>query len=51
VLGLESHPSHENAKKYLKRGFGGVLCFGIKGGAKTGAKVLDSFALFSRVGK
>lgn len=23
--GLESHPSHEIAKRYLKRGFGGVL--------------------------
>lgn len=30
--GLPSHPSHETAKKYLKRGFGGVLSFGLKGG-------------------
>jgi O-acetylhomoserine/O-acetylserine sulfhydrylase len=28
--GLESHPYHENAKKYLTNGFGGVLSFGVK---------------------
>lgn len=32
--GLKIHPSHENAKKYL-RGFGGVLAFGAKGNAKV----------------
>ncbi|KAI8642605.1 Cys/Met metabolism PLP-dependent enzyme-domain-containing protein [Parasitella parasitica] len=32
--GLESHPYHERAKKYLKRGFGGVLTFGVKGDTK-----------------
>lgn len=32
--GLESHPHHERAKKYLKRGFGGVLTFGVKGDSK-----------------
>lgn len=33
--GLESHPSHERAKRYLKRGFGGVFTFGVKGDSKT----------------
>lgn len=28
--GLESHSHHENAKKYLQNGFGGVLSFGVK---------------------
>lgn len=28
--GLENHPYHENAKKYLKNGFGAVLSFGVK---------------------
>ncbi|CEP15677.1 hypothetical protein [Parasitella parasitica] len=32
--GLESHPYHQRAKKYLKRGFGGVLTFGVKGDSK-----------------
>ncbi|ORX66543.1 hypothetical protein DL89DRAFT_270082 [Linderina pennispora] len=33
--GLEDHPYHENAKKYLVNGFGGVLSFGVKGGASA----------------
>ncbi|KAF2840288.1 O-acetylhomoserine ami [Patellaria atrata CBS 101060] len=45
--GLESHKSHEIAKKYLKRGFGGVLSFGVKGGRKAGAGVVDNFKLVS----
>ena len=36
--GLESHASHVLAKRYLKRGFGGVLSFGIKGGGAAGSK-------------
>ncbi|KAL9537025.1 Homocysteine synthase [Mucor bainieri] len=33
--GLESHPYHERALKYMKHGFGGVLTFGVKGDSKT----------------
>ncbi|KAG0169772.1 Homocysteine synthase [Apophysomyces sp. BC1034] len=33
--GLEGHPYHKAAKKYLKHGFGGVLTFGVKGSLKT----------------
>ncbi|OAX82884.1 O-acetylhomoserine (thiol)-lyase [Emergomyces africanus] len=47
--GLESHPSHEMAKKYLKRGFGGVLSFGVKGGAAAGSQVVDGFKLISNL--
>ncbi|KAH3012536.1 hypothetical protein KXV73_005704 [Aspergillus fumigatus] len=47
--GLESHPSHEIAKRYLKRGFGGVLSFGVKGGAAAGAQVVDNFKLISNL--
>jgi O-acetylhomoserine/O-acetylserine sulfhydrylase len=47
--GLESHPTHDMAKKYLTRGFGGVLAFGVKGEAETGSKVVDSFKLISNV--
>ena len=50
-LGLETHPSHELAKKYLKRGFGGVLSVGIKGGATSGAQVVDNFKLISNLAK
>ncbi|KAL4886359.1 OAH sulfhydrylase [Aspergillus karnatakaensis] len=47
--GLEEHPSHETAKKYLKRGFGGVLSFGVKGDATVGSKVVDNFKLISNL--
>ncbi|KAI0853696.1 O-acetylhomoserine ami [Daldinia vernicosa] len=48
-LGLESHPSHELAKKYLKRGFGGVLSFGVKGGGTAGSQIVDGFKLISNL--
>ena len=47
--GLESHPSHELAKKYLPRGFGGVLFFGVTGGGAAGSQVVDNFKLISNV--
>ncbi|ATY62139.1 O-acetylhomoserine-lyase [Cordyceps militaris] len=47
--GLPSHASHETAKRYLKRGFGGVLSFGVKGGVAEGAKVVDNFKLISNL--
>ncbi|EPE08767.1 o-acetylhomoserine -lyase [Ophiostoma piceae UAMH 11346] len=48
--GLASHPSHELAKKYLKRGFGGVLSFGVKAGTGTaGSAVVDNFKLISNL--
>ncbi len=47
--GLEDHPHHEVAKKYLDNGFGAVLAFGIKGGADAGAKFIDSVQLASHL--
>jgi O-acetylhomoserine/O-acetylserine sulfhydrylase-like pyridoxal-dependent enzyme len=47
--GLTSHQSHEIAKKYLPRGFGGVLSFGVKGGEKAGSQVVDNFKLISNL--
>ncbi|KAF2118970.1 hypothetical protein BDV96DRAFT_487310 [Lophiotrema nucula] len=47
--GLSSHPSHELAKKYLKRGSGGVLSFGVKGGGTAGSQVVDNFKLISNL--
>ena len=49
--GLKSHASHELAKKYLPRGFGGVLSFGVKGGAAAGSQVVDGFKLVSNLAK
>lgn len=47
--GLESHPTHELAKKYLKRGFGGVLSFGVKGGGAAGSQIVDGFKMISNL--
>ncbi|KAF9307527.1 Homocysteine synthase, partial [Linnemannia elongata] len=47
--GLASHPSHAHAKKVLHHGFGAVLSFGIKGGAKAGALFVDSVKLASHL--
>jgi O-acetylhomoserine (thiol)-lyase len=45
--GLASHPAHQNARKYLSGGFGGVVTFGLKGGLEAGRKLIDSVELFS----
>jgi O-acetylhomoserine (thiol)-lyase len=45
--GLESHPEHRNARKYLKGGFGGVLTFGVKGGHAAARALIDRIKLFS----
>lgn len=47
--GLPDHPSHAMAKKYLKRGFGGVLSFGVKGGGDAGSQIVDGFKLISNL--
>jgi len=47
--GFEDHPTHANAKKYLKGGFGGMVVFGIKGGAEAGRKFIESLRLFSHL--
>src|SRR5690606_8795138 len=47
--GLESHPYHHNAKKYLRNGFGAVLSFGIKGGVASGRSFVDSRKLASHL--
>ncbi len=47
--GLEEHPSHQRARKYLRNGFGGVLAFGIKGGREAGKKFIDSVKLASNL--
>jgi O-acetylhomoserine (thiol)-lyase len=45
--GLESHPSSTVARQVLKGGFGGLVAFGIKGGADAGRRLIDSVKLFS----
>jgi O-acetylhomoserine/O-acetylserine sulfhydrylase len=45
--GLEDHPSHQTAKKYLRNGFGGVLSFGIKGGLEAGKRFISNVKMAS----
>jgi len=45
--GLESHPSHKQAVKYLKGGFGGIVTFGVKGGVDAGQRLIDNVQIFS----
>ncbi len=47
--GLDDHPSHATADKYLSDGYGAVLGFGIKGGSKAGSAFIDSVKLASHL--
>ncbi len=47
--GLKSHPSYELAQKYLPKGQGAILTFGIKGGIEAGKKVINAVQLFSHL--
>ncbi|KAG5349971.1 hypothetical protein C0989_000975, partial [Termitomyces sp. Mn162] len=48
--GLESHPSHEMAKKQMRPGhFGGMLSFGIKGDIQTASQFVDNLKLISNL--
>lgn len=47
--GLESSKYHALAQKYLPRGAGAVLTFGVKGGFEAGVKVVESVELFSHL--
>ena len=47
--GLHNNPYHELAKTYLQNGFGGVLQFGIKGGAENGKKFINGLKLVSHL--
>lgn len=47
--GLTSSPYHETAKKYLKKGFGGVLTFEINGGKENAEKFINNLKLVSHL--
>jgi O-acetylhomoserine/O-acetylserine sulfhydrylase len=47
--GLESSPYNALAKKYLKRGFGGVLTFKVKGGQEVAEKIINNIELISHL--
>ena len=47
--GLVNDPNHAIASKYMPNGFGGMVVFGIKGGAEAGRKFIESLQLFSHL--
>ncbi|WP_018757131.1 homocysteine synthase [Paenibacillus terrigena] len=47
--GLPSHSSYELAQKYLPKGQGAIMTFGIKGGLEAGRKLINNVKLFSHL--
>jgi O-acetylhomoserine (thiol)-lyase len=47
--GLKSSRYHALARKYLPKGAGAVLTFGLKGGYQAGTKLVESVELFSHL--
>jgi O-acetylhomoserine (thiol)-lyase len=45
--GLKSSPYHELAKKYLPKGAGAILAFGVKGGFERAKKFIEAMKVFS----
>ena len=48
-LGLENHPTHNLAKKYLTSGYGSILTFGVRGGREAGKRIIDNIEIWSHV--
>ncbi len=46
---LPSHPSHELAKKYLPKGAGSIISFGVKGGRNAGKAFIENLELASHL--
>jgi O-acetylhomoserine (thiol)-lyase len=47
--GLKDNPHYAAAQKYLPKGGGAILGFGIKGGLEAGKKFIESLKLFSHL--
>lgn len=47
--GLNNHPSHKLATRYLGANYGGLVGFGIKGGLEAGKKFIESVKLLSHL--
>jgi O-acetylhomoserine (thiol)-lyase len=47
--GLDSSPEKARVKKYLPKGAGAIIGFGIKGGVEAGKKFIDSLQLVSHL--
>ena len=47
--GLKSHPDYERSKRYVPKGPGAIMGFGVKGGLDAGRKFIDNLKLFSHL--
>ncbi len=47
--GLRSHPDHARAQKYLPKGPGAILGFGVRGGLEAGRRFIERLQLFSHL--
>ncbi len=47
--GLEGDAEYERAQKYLPKGQGAILTFGVKGGSAAGRALIEATALFSHL--
>jgi O-acetylhomoserine (thiol)-lyase len=47
--GLRDDPAYKTASRYLRKGFGGLVVFGIRGGKEAGARFIESLKLFSHL--
>jgi O-acetylhomoserine (thiol)-lyase len=47
--GLRDDPAYKIASRYLRRGFGGMVVFGIRGGKEAGARFIENLKLFSHL--
>ena len=45
--GLPSHPQHALAKRQMPGGFGGMVCFDLKGGVEAGARLMNAVQVCS----
>jgi len=46
---LSGHPSYERAQKYLPKGPGAIMGFGVRGGIDAGKRFINSLKLFSHL--
>jgi O-acetylhomoserine (thiol)-lyase len=47
--GLPDSPYHDLAQKYLPRGAGAILSFGVQGGAEAGARFIENVTFMSHL--
>ena len=47
--GLPDNPYHGLVRKYLPRGAGSILCFGVKGGAEAGTRFIENVKFMSHL--